>query len=372
MNIYFDNAATTPLTSEVIEVMYETSKNVFGNPSSSHSFGRKAKAAIEKARKTIAKHLNASPLEIVFTSGGTESNNMVLQSAIEKYEVEHLIISEIEHKCILNTAIEISKNKELKLHVISVNEKGDINLVELEEVLKNNSGKKFVSLMHANNEIGTMINLQEVGEICKTYDAFFHSDTMQSMAHYKIDVKEININYLVGSAHKHHGPKGVGFIYIRQDSKIDAFMHGGGQERSYRSGTENLISIVGLEKAFDIAHIEMEARTKQILSIKNYLKQKLIDEIEDIEFNGNQENSLYTVLSVSFPKKYNSDMFLFNLDIKGIACSGGSACSSGAVKSSYVLQAINHTEDRQAVRFSFSHFNTKEEVDYLIDVLKEM
>jgi cysteine desulfurase len=372
MNIYFDNAATTPLDHEVIELMYETSKNIFGNPSSIHSFGRKSRAEIEKSRKTIAKYLNASPLDIVFTSCGTESNNMILNCSIKRYDIQHLIISEFEHKCVLDTAKVIAEKFAIQLHTISVNEKGNVNLAELEVVLSKLEGNKLVSIMHANNEIGTMIDLKQVGDICKKYDAKFHSDTVQTMAHFPIDVKAINVNYLSGSAHKFHGPKGVGFVYMRGDSNLDAFINGGGQERSYRSGTENLISIVAIGKAFELANVNMESRKDHITEIKDYLEKRLIEEIEGISFNGDPENSLFTVLSCSFPPRYTSDMFLFNLDLSGIACSGGSACSSGAQKASHVLKAINHPEDRQTIRFSFSHFNTKKEVDYLIEVLKKM
>lgn len=372
MNIYFDNAATTPLDPEVIDLMYETSKNIFGNPSSIHSYGRKARAEIEKSRKIIAKYLNASPLDIVFTSCGTESNNMVLNMSIKRYNIKHLVVSAFEHNCILNTAKVIIENQDVELHIISVNEKGNVNLKELEEILTKLDGNKLVSIMHGNNEIGTMVDLKQVGEICKKHDALFHSDSVQTMAHFPIDVKALNVNYLAGSAHKFHGPKGVGFLYMRSDSKLDPFINGGGQERSFRSGTENLISIVAIGKAFELAHENMETRKQHILEIKNYLQEKLLTEIEGIEFNGDPENCLYTVLSASFPPRYTSDMFLFNLDLSGIACSGGSACASGAQKASYVLQAINHPEDRQTIRFSFSHFNTKKEVDYLIEVLKKM
>ena len=371
MNIYFDNAASTPLESEVIEVMYETSKNIFGNPSASHSFGRKSKAAIEKARKTIAKYLNCSPLEIIFTSGGTESNNMVLQTAINKYDIKNIIISEIEHKCVLNTAKEIAKLKNIQLHILKVNNLGQISFSELESILIKCEGKKLVSLMHSNNEIGTLLDLEKTLTICNKNNAFFHSDTVQTMAHYTFDLKSLGIHFVSGSAHKFHGPKGVGFLYMKQDSKLEPLIFGGGQERSYRSGTENLVSIVGLEKAFELAHMNMKERKAHILEIKNYLKNRLIEEIDDITFNGDQENSLYTILSVSFPQKFVSDMFMFNLDIKGIACSGGSACASGASTGSYVLEAIDQPINRQTLRFSFSHNNTKKEVDYLIKVLKE-
>ncbi len=372
MKIYFDNAATTPLDQEVIDLMYETSKNVFGNPSSIHSFGRKAKAAIERSRKIIAKYLNASPLDIVFTSCGTESNNMVLNMAVKKYDIQHLIISEFEHNCILNTAEAIAENQGIKLHIVSVNEKGNVNLLELDELLSQLDGNKLVSIMHANNEIGTMVDLKQVGEICKKNAAMFHSDSVQTMAHFPLDVKCLNINYLAGSAHKFHGPKGVAFVYMRSDSRLEAFINGGGQERSYRSGTENLISIVAMGKAFELAHKNMESRKNHIIEIKNYLQKRLLAEIEGIQFNGDPESCLYTVLSTSFPPRFTSDMFLFNLDLSGVACSGGSACASGAQKASYVLQAINHPEDRQTIRFSFSHLNTKKEVDYLIEVLKNM
>lgn len=372
MNIYLDNAATTPLLSEVIDIMYETSKTTFGNPSSIHSFGRKAKSKIEKTRKLIAKYINADSSEIIFTSCGTESNNMVLKISIDKHNIRHLIISEIEHPCVLNTALELEKLGKIKLHIISVDNKARIQLNDLENVLQNIKGNKLVSLMHANNEIGTMMNLKKIGEICKNHNALLHSDTVQTIAHFPIDVKDININFLAGSAHKFHGPKGVGFIFMRKDSKLDAFIHGGGQEKKYRSGTENLISIVGLGKALELAYENMEQRKQHILEIKNYLKKRLEEEIEGIAFNGHLINSLYTVLSVSFPKRFTSDMFLFSLDIEGIACSGGSACSSGAQKASYVLQAIKHPKDRQTIRFSFSHFNTKQEIDYLIEVLKKI
>lgn len=372
MNIYFDNAATTPLDTEVIELMYETSKNIFGNPSSIHSFGRKARAEIEKTRKTIAKYLNASPLDIVFTSCGTESNNMILNMSLKRYHIQHLIVSSFEHNCILNTAEFIAKNTDVQLHIVSVDEQGIVNIKELEELLSTLEGNKLVSIMHGNNEIGSMIDLKQVGDICKRFDAMFHSDSVQTMAHFPIDVKAINVNYLAGSAHKFHGPKGVGFVYMRSDSKLDAFINGGGQERAYRSGTENLISIVALGKAFELANINMDSRRKHIEEIKNYLQEKLIAEIEGITFNGDPANCLYTVLSASFPPRYTSDMFLFNLDLSGIACSGGSACASGAQKASHVLQAINHPEDRQTIRFSFSHLNTKKEVDYLIEVLKKL
>lgn len=370
MNVYLDNAATTPLEKEVIASMYQNSINLFGNPSSTHSFGRKAKAAIEKARKTIAKYLNASPLDIIFTSCGTESNNMVLKMATETFDLKHIIISEAEHKCVLNTAHAIEETTAVKLHILKVNTFGLIDLQELNMLLEKLSGKTLVSIMHANNEIGSMIDIHKIGEICKKHDALFHSDTVQTIAHYPFDVQETNIDFLSGSAHKFHGPKGVGFLYMKQKSKLKAFINGGGQERNYRSGTENLLSILAMEKALELAVQNMETRKAHILDLKAYFKQKLENEIEDVQFNGDPNSSLYTVLSVSLPARFNQEMFVFNLDLKGIAVSSGSACASGANSGSHVMNAINHPLDRKTIRFSFSHHNTKAEIDYVMEVLK--
>jgi len=370
MNVYFDNAATTPLHKDVIFSMNENAINLFGNPSSTHSFGRKTRAAIESARKNIAKYLNVSPLEIIFTSCGTESNNMVLKMAVEKFAVQNIIISEIEHKCVLNTAEDICANSNVNLIVLEVNEKGHISLETLAKELEKAEGKSLVSIMHANNEIGTIADIEKIGVICKKYDALFHSDTVQTIAHYPFDLKALNIDYLSGSAHKFHGPKGIGFLYMKQSAKLKPMIHGGGQERSYRSGTENVLGILAMEKALNIAVENMDVWKNQITELKTYFKVRLQAEIEDIKFNGDQENNLYTILSVSFPSKFNTDMFLFSLDLKGIAVSGGSACASGANTGSHVLNAVKQPLDRTSVRFSFSHYNTKEEVDYVLEVLK--
>lgn len=370
MNVYFDNAATTPLHEDVIVSMHENAINLFGNPSSTHSFGRKSRAALESARKSIAKYLNASPLEIIFTSCGTESNNMVLKMAVEKYDVKNIIITETEHKCVLNTAQDICAHTSVNLIILEVNEKGHISLEALELVLEKVEGKSLVSIMHANNEIGTIADIEKIGLICKKYHALFHSDTVQTIAHYPFDLKKINIDYLSGSAHKFHGPKGVGFLYMKQSAKLKPLIHGGGQERNYRSGTENVLGILAMEKALQIAVENMETWQAHITELKEYFKTRLVSEIEDIRFNGDQENNLYTVLSVSFPSKFNKDMFLFNIDLKGIAVSGGSACASGANTGSHVMNAIKQPMDRATVRFSFSHYNTKQEVDYVMEVLK--
>lgn len=369
MNIYFDNAATTPILPEVITLLNLHFTETFGNPSSTHSFGRKAKAAIEKARKTIANSLNASPLEIIFTSGGTESNNMAIKMAVEKYAVKHLIITEIEHKCVLNTALDLFNQSKIMLHILKVNEKGYFDWNEFEDLITTLEGKKMVSIMHANNEIGTINDIEKIAAICHHNDTLFHSDTVQTFAHYPIDVKSLAVDFLSGSAHKFHGMKGVGFLYVKQSSKLPAFIHGGGQERNMRSGTENVLGILAMEKALESALVEMQERRSYIENLKTYFIEKLFQYIENITINGDVENSLYHVLSVSFPEKFNQDMFLFHLDIKGIAVSGGSACSSGADTGSHVLNAIGHQNNRKTVRFSFSHFNTTAEIDYVIQVL---
>jgi cysteine desulfurase len=369
MNIYFDNAATTPILPEVIALINLHFTETFGNPSSTHSFGRKAKAAIEKARKTIAHSLNASPLEIIFTSGGTESNNMAIKMAVEKYAVKHLIITEIEHKCVLNTALDLFNQSKIMLHILKVNEKGYFDWNEFEDLITTLEGKKMVSIMHANNEIGTINDIEKIAAICHHNDTLFHSDTVQTFAHYSIDVKSLAVDFLSGSAHKFHGMKGVGFLYVKQSSKLPAFIHGGGQERNMRSGTENVLGILAMEKALESALVEMQERRAYIENLKTYFIEKLFQYIENITINGDVENSLYHVLSVSFPEKFNQDMFLFHLDIKGIAVSGGSACSSGADTGSHVLNAIGHQNNRKTVRFSFSHFNTTAEIDYVIQVL---
>lgn len=372
MNVYFDNAATTPLHNEVIALMHQTAINMFGNPSSSHSFGRKSRAAIEQARKTIAKYLNASPLEIIFTSCGTESNNMVLKMSIQKHNIKHIVISEIEHKCVLNTAEEICNKQDVELHILKVNKLGHLKINDLSSLLERLEGKMLVSIMHANNEIGTIADIKKIASICKVNNALFHSDTVQTIAHYPFDVKDIEVDFISGSAHKFHGPKGVGFLYMKQNVKVDALIQGGGQERNLRSGTENLLSIIAMEKALQVSIENMQTWRTQIEDLKKYFKTQLTAEIDGISFNGDQENCLYTVLSVSFPERFHTDMFLFNLDIKGIAVSGGSACSSGANKGSHVISAIGIPENRQSIRFSFSHYNTKKEVDYVIEILKSL
>ncbi|MES2284939.1 MAG: cysteine desulfurase family protein [Bacteroidota bacterium] len=372
MKIYFDNAATTPLDKEVLNEMLPYMTEHFGNPSSIHSYGRKTRAAIEGARKMVAKSLNVSPSEIFFTSGGTEADNMAIRCSIHDLGIKHAITSRIEHHAVLHTLEELEKEGVIKLSFVNLTSIGHVDLVHLEQLLKDNS-RTLVSLMHANNEIGNLLPLKEVGEICSTYNAIFHSDTVQTMGHYEMDLQKIKIHFVTCAAHKFHGPKGVGFLYVSSAIKINPMIYGGGQERNMRGGTENLYGIIGLAKALEIALRDMDDHQKHITGIKNYMVEKLKAEIPVIEFNGAcQDNCLYTVLNVRFPHTENAEMLLFNLDIAGIAASGGSACTSGSDIGSHVLRGIGCDVTRPSVRFSFSKYNTKEEVDYTVSKLKEL
>lgn len=372
MKVYLDNAATTPVHPEVVDAMIPMLKNGFGNPSSIHAFGREVRSTIENSRKKIAQLLNCTPGEIFFTSGGTEANNMAIRCSIEQMHLTHAITSPIEHHAVLHTLEDLHHQGKIKLSLVNIDDKGHIDLAHLEELLKNNP-RSFVSLMNANNELGVLTNLKTVGEICKKYDAIFHSDTVQTMGHYNFDLKNLNVHFINCAAHKFHGPKGVGFIYINNNIKIAPFITGGSQERNMRGGTENVYGIVGMAKALEIAYANLDEDVKTIRGLKNYMRDKLIEEINGVQFNGDiTDQSLYTVLNVSFPPADFAEMLLFNLDIKGIAASGGSACSSGSNVGSHVLTAIHVDSNRPAVRFSFSKWNTKEEIDYVIEILKEL
>lgn len=373
MHIYLDNAATTPLDPEVIEVMVETMKNEYGNPSSIHAHGRQAKTIVEKARKTIANLLHASPAEIFFTSGGTEADNMAIVRSIEAYGITHAITTPIEHHAVLHTLEELAKNDKIQLDLLRLDAQGNIDLNQLEELLAKNP-RTLVSIMHANNELGNLTDIKRVSEICQQFHAIFHSDTVQTMGHYKHDLSELKIDFITGAGHKFHGPKGVGFLYINGNNKIRPLIFGGAQERNMRGGTENVYGIVGLAKALEIAYRDMEEHQAYIQGLKSYMIKELKKAIPTIEFNGNLDpaNSLYTVLNVSLPCKDMSDMLLFNLDISGISASGGSACSSGSDIGSHVLRGINANPDRPSVRFSFSKNNTKEEIDTVVAKLKEI
>jgi len=373
MRVYFDNAATTPVSEEVIDAMLPCLREHYGNPSSIHADGRKVRAAIEEARKTIANQLGASIGEIFFTSGGTESNNMALKCAVRDLGVQRIISSPTEHHCILHTLENIEHNDGVEVVYVKIDEKGRIDYRNLESLLRLGGKTTLVSLMHANNEIGTKIDLDKVSQMCENYEAYFHTDSVQTMGHFKIDVSKLPINFMSGSAHKFHGPKGIGFIYINADSLIKPFINGGAQERNMRGGTENVYGIIGIAKAFELACNNMEKRHQHIHEIRQYFIEQLVANFEDIRFNGDYDGDyLYTVLSVSFPPSPKSAMLLLSLDISGISASGGSACSSGAEVGSHVMAAIKADPARKTIRFSFSHYNTKEEVDYTIEKLKTL
>lgn len=373
MNVYLDNAATTPLDPEVFEAMKPFLLEHYGNPSSIHAHGRKVRSAIEYARKQVAELLNASTGEIFFTSGGTEADNAIICSNIDTYGLTHAITSPIEHHAVLHTMENLAKQGKIKLSYVDLDEKGHVILEHLEELLKSND-RSLVSLMHANNEIGNINDISAIGDICDKYGAIFHSDTVQTVGHYKHNLKTLNVHCITGAAHKFHGPKGAGFMYIKKDSKINPYIHGGAQERNMRGGTENVYGIIGLAKALEICYRDMEEHQTYIQGLKDRMIEKLKGSIEGIGFNGdsaNPERSLYTVLNVCLPESPDNDMLLFTLDINGISASGGSACSSGASTGSHVLAGIKADPNRGAVRFSFSKYNRPEEIDYTVEKLAE-
>jgi cysteine desulfurase len=374
MKVYLDNAATTPMAPEIIELMSEMMKTTFANPSAVHEFGRKSKIIVENARKTIAALLNTAPKTIFFTSGGTEADNMAIKCGIDDHNITHAITSKLSHHAVLYPLEDLAAEGKIKLSYIDTDENGTVSLSHLKELLENNE-RTFVSIMHANNEIGTIQDLKQIGEICKEYNAIFHSDTVQTMAHYPFDMQNLKVDFMAASAHKFHGPKGIGFIYVSEDIQIKPLLRGGGQERNMRAGTENIYGIAALAKAMEVAYEHLEEETKYIKGLKSYMIEKFKTEMPEVEFYANctdLDNSLYTVLSVSFPVTKIAEMLLFNLDIMGIFCSGGSACSSGSSKGSHVLTAIVPDSLRPGVRFSFSKYNTKEEIDYTIEKLKEL
>ncbi|MFN8262656.1 MAG: cysteine desulfurase family protein [Chitinophagales bacterium] len=372
MKVYFDNAATTPLDEEVLAAMMPYLKEHFGNPSTQYSYGRDTRAAIEEARKEIAQLINAQASEVVFTSGATESNNMVIKGAVNYLGVERIITSPIEHHCVEYSVVFCRDHLQVETAFVKIDDKGNIDFDDLETLLQSSSKKTLVLLMHANNEIGTLLDAERVGVLCKKYNALFHSDTVQTFAHFPIDVQKMNVDFISGAAHKFHGPKGIGFLYMRKQHKLQAYIHGGGQERGFRAGTENVYGIVGMAAAAKKAYANLENDKAYILGLKNYFIQQLQANFQDIDFNGNiDENSLFTVLNVSFPPSDKAALLLFMLDIDGICCSGGSACGSGASAGSHVISALAKDENRVSIRFSFSKHNTKEEVDYVISKIKE-
>jgi len=370
--VYLDNAATTRVDPNVVVVMTDCLRKNYGNPSSIHSFGRKSRALIENSRRKIAKLINASPSEIFFTSGGTEADNMAIRGAVKDAGVKNIITSKIEHPAVLNTVINLEKQNKINLHYVKLTDLGEIDLLDLENLLKNKK-KCLVSLMHANNEIGNLLPIEKVSKLCTKYNALFHCDTVQTIAHLPIDVKKNPLDFLVCSAHKFHGPKGVGFLYVNSNINITPLIHGGSQEKNMRGGTEYVYGIVGLSTAMDIAFSKMSLHHVHILKLKEHMIKSLKNSIPKISFNGLSSDiskSLYTVLSVSIPKFKNSDLLLLNLDLFGIACSGGSACSSGSSKLSHVISEINKKNDNVVVRFSFCKYNTIEEIDYVVEKLR--
>ena len=374
MNVYLDNAATTPLDPLVLDAMMPYMTEYFGNPSSTHAFGRKTKNAIEISRKKVADYLNAEPSEIIFTSGGTEADNMALRCGVMDLGVKRIITSCIEHHAVGHTAEHLRDHFNVQVEYVNLNQDGHVNVQHLEELLSDDSLKTMVSLMHGNNEIGNLISLEAISNLCKKYKAYFHSDTVQTMGHYRFDMKALDIDFITCAAHKFHGPKGVGFLYINKNTPIEYMMSGGSQERGHRGGTENLYGIVGLAKAMEIAHDHMEEHQVSIQGLKTYMKEQLQEMIPTIIINGeeNSERSLYTVLSVCFPLSERSSMFLFNLDINGVCVSGGSACTAGSNVGSHVLAALPNSQNCQPVRFSFGRFTTKEEIDYALEKVREM
>jgi cysteine desulfurase len=368
MRIYLDNAATTPLDPEVFETMKPFMLEDFGNPSSTHAHGRKVRAAIESSRKKIAELLHCTPGEIIFTSGGTEADNAILSGGLHAYNIKHVISSAIEHHAVEHTLGIMAKKKVISLSLVNLDKDGNVDYAHLEKLLKENPGS-LVSLMHANNEIGNLLDIDRVGELCEMYSAYFHSDTVQTVGHYVHDLSKIKVHGMTAAAHKFHGPKGAGFMFIRKDKKIQPFVHGGSQERNMRGGTENVYGIIGLAKALEIAYRDMKEHTNHIELLKKRMIEKLRLNIPGVDFHGasaDLNRSLYTILNVCLPESDENDMVLFNLDLQGISASGGSACSSGATTGSHVLGALYPGSKKGAVRFSFSKYNTVEEVDYAV------
>jgi len=371
--IYFDNAATTSLDPVVLEAMMPYFTEKFGNPSSIYSYGRESRLAIENARKSVAKILHAHPAEIFFTSGGTESSNTAINAAIHDLGCRHIISSPLEHHATLHTVEHLVKKGEVTLSEVKLLPDGHVDLDHLERLLANSSEKCLVTLMHANNEIGNMLDLHAVGSLCKKYEAIFHSDTVQTVGHFPFDLRNTPVHFITGAGHKFHGPKGVGILYVNENVQIKPYIHGGAQERNMRAGTENLYGIVGFAKALELATEGYEADSNYIRGLKIYMMEQVKQAVGDVAFNGDPlGRSLYTVLSVSFPMTEKSEMILFNLDINNICVSGGSACTSGAMQGSHVIAAINNDPNRVTVRFSFSKHNTKEEIDIVVAKLKEM
>lgn len=367
--IYLDNAATTPLDPQVMEAMLPYLTTHFGNPSSIYSFGRETRLAVENARKTVARIVKASPGEIFFTSGGTESDNMAIMAAVEDLGCRHIITSSIEHHAVVHTIEHLQKKLNIQVSFVSVKPNGHIDLDQLASLVAGSSQRVLVSLMHANNEIGNLLDIERVGAICKEHGAIFHSDTVQTLGHYPLDFSKKWVHFATGASHKFHGPKGVGVLYVSDELTVQPIIHGGGQERNMRAGTENIYGIVGFAKALELADQELEKDRAHILSLKLYMAEALQQQVPELLFNGDWNGeSLYTVLNVSFPRNEKTEMLLMALDMQGICVSGGSACSSGADVGSHVIRALRSTPS-VPIRFSFSKYNTKEQIDEVLRVL---
>ncbi len=371
--IYLDNAATTALDPQVLDAMMPYLTEKFGNPSSIYSYGRECRLAIETARKKVARLLNAHPAEIFFTSGGTESSNTAINAAITDLQCHHIITSAIEHHATLHTVEHLRQRGMATVSYVKLLPDGHIDMDHLRELLQGSKEKCLVTLMHANNEIGNLMDLTVTGNLCKTYNAIFHSDTVQTVGHYPFDLRNTPVHFITGAAHKFNGPKGVGLLYINENVRIQPFMQGGAQERNMRAGTENLYGIVGFAKALELATEGYTADRAAVQDLKMYMAGRLQQQFPECSFNGDVfGDSLYSVLNVSFPKTEKSEMILFNLDINHICASGGSACTSGADQGSHVIRALSNNPNRIAVRFSFSKHNTRAEIDQVIEKLKEL
>ena len=374
-NVYFDNAATTPIRTEVVDVMHDVLKDTFGNPSSTHAFGRSAKTQIETARKSIAKHFNAHPQEIIFTSGGTESDNMLVRCAVQDLDIKTVITSRIEHHAILHAVEFLAEQKLATVLYVKTDSDGAVDYTDLAHLLAADDSKKLVSLMHINNEIGTILDLERVSNLCKTHDALFHTDAVQGVGHYAINLEEIAIDFLSAAAHKFHGPKGVGFSFVRKNSGLQPFILGGSQERGLRAGTESVHNIVGMAKALEIAYAKLDEEQQYLKELKAHAIKQLTSAFPDIHFNGccsDMERSTFTLVNVALPiAEEKASLLNFHLDLNGVACSKGSACQSGSTKGSHVLEEVVPTalSKRPSIRFSFSVFNTQDEVDYLVQTL---
>lgn len=373
--VYLDNAATTPLDPEVIQAMTDVMQSDFGNPSSTHAFGRSAKGKLEQSRRSIAKLINAHPGEIIFTSGGTEADNMALICSVKDLGVKRIITSGLEHHAVLHTVEACALESAVEISNVNTDHRGFVDLTHLETLLKQDNKKTLVSLMHANNEIGNLLPLKQTAELCKKHNALFHTDTVQTMGHYPFDLSELKIDFLTCGAHKLHGPKGVGFLFKRKTLNTKPIIHGGSQEAGKRAGTENIYGIVGMAKALEIAYQNLSQHRRHIQKLKSQMIELLKNELPEVKFNGGSdqlENSLYTVLNVQLPETTNAGMLLFHLDIMGVAASGGSACSSGSATGSHVINSLPTTGNGPNIRFSFSKYNTHDDIKYAVACITKL